>query len=85
MCVRMFEPSFDMPEENAPSDHDDIADRTVPIEHGKKFYEAVRLGNPHVEWIEYPEEGHGWRYQHTRLDFWARVERFLGENLGKGR
>jgi dipeptidyl aminopeptidase/acylaminoacyl peptidase len=58
-------------------------DRTVPIEHGKKFYEAVRQTNPHVEWIEYPDEGHGWRYERTTLDFWSRVERFLGENLGK--
>jgi dipeptidyl aminopeptidase/acylaminoacyl peptidase len=58
-------------------------DRTVPIEHGKKFYEAVKRTNPHVEWIEYPDEGHGWRYERTRLDFWSRVERFLGENLGK--
>jgi dipeptidyl aminopeptidase/acylaminoacyl peptidase len=58
-------------------------DRTVPIDHGKKFYEAVRRTNPHVEWIEYPEEGHGWRYLRTTVDFWSRVERFLGENLGR--
>jgi dipeptidyl aminopeptidase/acylaminoacyl peptidase len=58
-------------------------DRTVPIDHGKKFYEAVRRTNPHVEWVEYPEEGHGWRYLRTTVDFWSRVERFLGENLGK--
>jgi prolyl oligopeptidase PreP (S9A serine peptidase family) len=58
-------------------------DRTVPIAHGKKFYDAVRQSNQHVEWIEYPDEGHGWRYERTRLDFWGRVERFLGENLGK--
>jgi dipeptidyl aminopeptidase/acylaminoacyl peptidase len=58
-------------------------DRTVPIEHGEKFYKAVKQVNPKVEWVEYPEEGHGWRYERTSLDFWARVEKFLAENLGK--
>jgi dipeptidyl aminopeptidase/acylaminoacyl peptidase len=58
-------------------------DRTVPIDHGEKFYKAVKEVNPKVEWIEYPEEGHGWRYERTSLDFWARVEKFLAENLGK--
>lgn len=58
-------------------------DRAVPIEHGKKFYAAVKQTNPRVEWIEYPKEGHGWRYERTSLDFWARVEKFLAENLDK--
>jgi dipeptidyl aminopeptidase/acylaminoacyl peptidase len=58
-------------------------DRTVPIEHGKKFYDAVKRSNPHVEWIEYPDEGHGWRYERNTVDFWSRVERFLAENLSK--
>jgi dipeptidyl aminopeptidase/acylaminoacyl peptidase len=58
-------------------------DRTVPIEHGKKFYAAVKQGNPRVEWIEYPREGHGWAYERTQVDFWSRVEKFLGDNLGK--
>jgi dipeptidyl aminopeptidase/acylaminoacyl peptidase len=58
-------------------------DRTVPIEHGRKFYAAVKQTNPHVEWIEYPDEGHGWRYERTSLDFWSRVEKFLAQNLGK--
>jgi len=57
-------------------------DRTVPIEHGKKFYEAVKQTNPRVEWIEYPREGHGWRYERTALDFWSRVDSFLVQNLG---
>lgn len=57
-------------------------DRVVPIEHGKKFYAAVKATNPHVEWIEYAEEGHGWRYERDRVDFWGRVEKFLAENLG---
>lgn len=58
-------------------------DRTVPIEHGKKFYAAVRQTNPHVEWIEYPDEGHGWHDERTAIDFWTRVDKFLGQNIGK--
>jgi dipeptidyl aminopeptidase/acylaminoacyl peptidase len=58
-------------------------DRTVPIAHGKKFYDAVKKTNPRVEWIEYPEEGHGWYYERDQVDFWTRVEKFLGENIGK--
>lgn len=58
-------------------------DRVVPIEHGKTFYAAVKATNPHVEWIEYAEEGHGWRYEHDQIDFWGRVDKFLAENLGK--
>jgi dipeptidyl aminopeptidase/acylaminoacyl peptidase len=58
------------------------SDRRVPIVHGTAFYDAVKKGNPHVEWVEYPEEGHGWKLLKTNLDFWTRVERFLGQNIG---
>jgi dienelactone hydrolase len=59
------------------------ADRRVPIEHGKKFYEAVKTTNKDVEWIVYPEEGHGWSLPANRIDFWSRVERFLDKHIGK--
>ncbi|MEO7496209.1 MAG: alpha/beta fold hydrolase, partial [Massilia sp.] len=59
------------------------ADQRVPIFHGKKFYDAVKPGNPNVEWVEYPGEGHGWRLLSTRLDFWSRVEKFLDKQIGK--
>ena len=36
-------------------------DRRVPVEHGKAFRDAVIRTNPDVEWVEYPDEGHGWR------------------------
>ncbi|MDN4052479.1 prolyl oligopeptidase family serine peptidase [Massilia sp. YIM B02763] len=57
-------------------------DRTVPIEQGRKFHAAVKRTNPQVEWIEYEDEGHGWRYERTRIDFWTRVEAFLARQLG---
>jgi acetyl esterase/lipase len=59
------------------------ADRRVPIVHARKFLEAVRPHNDKIEWVEYPEEGHGWRLVKNRLDFWTRVEKFLGANIGK--
>ena len=58
------------------------ADRRVPIEHGKAFRDAVTRTNPDVEWVEYTDEGHGWRKLETRIDFWNRVEKFLERHLG---
>ncbi|TFW33258.1 alpha/beta hydrolase family protein [Massilia horti] len=59
-------------------------DKRVPLYHGKKFYDAVTKANKNVEWIEYPEEGHGWRLAKNNIDFWTRVEKFLDKNIGKG-
>ena len=56
-------------------------DLRVPIVHGEQFRDAVQPHNPRLEWVVYPEEGHGWRTLETRLDFWGRVERFLGRHL----
>ena len=59
------------------------ADLRVPIYHGSKFYKAVKETNPQVEWIEYPDEGHGWHVPKNRIDFWQRVEKFLDKNIGQ--
>jgi dipeptidyl aminopeptidase/acylaminoacyl peptidase len=59
-------------------------DRRVPLYHGEKFRDAVRQTNPAVEWVVYPEEGHGWALTKNRVDFWSRVEKFLDKNIGKG-
>jgi dipeptidyl aminopeptidase/acylaminoacyl peptidase len=61
------------------------SDRRVPIEHGKAFRDAVRANNNKVEWIEYADEGHGWRLVKNRIDFWTHVEKFLNANIGSGR
>ena len=57
-------------------------DRRVPLYHGQKFHDAVTKTNKNVEWIEYPEEGHGWHLPKNSVDFWTRVEAFLGKNIG---
>lgn len=60
------------------------ADRRVPRAHGTRFRDAVGATNKQVEWIEYPEEGHGWRLAKNRIDFWTRVEKFLDRHIGAG-
>jgi prolyl oligopeptidase PreP (S9A serine peptidase family) len=57
-------------------------DQRVPLVHGTKFRDAVQAVNKDVEWIEYPEEGHGWRLPKNRIDFWTRVEKFLNRHIG---
>lgn len=59
------------------------SDRRVPLHHGEKFYKAVKQTNPDVEWVMYPEEGHGWALPKNRVDFWGRVEKFLDRHIGK--
>lgn len=57
-------------------------DRRVPLVHGRRFYAAVTRTNKQVEWLEYRGEGHGWRQEKNRIDFWQRVESFLYRHLG---
>ncbi len=59
-------------------------DQRVPLIHGIRFRDAVSAVNKDVEWVEYPEEGHGWQKPKNRIDFWTRVERFLDRNIGAG-
>ncbi len=60
-------------------------DVRVPIVHGETLLATVKPHNPQVEWVVYPEEGHGWRKLETQLDFWGRVERFLARELADGK
>jgi len=55
-------------------------DRRVPLKHGTDFRAALRPEQD-VEWVVYPEEGHGWFNLKTNEDFWGRVERFLAKHL----
>jgi len=56
-------------------------DRRVPIKHGTEFKAALRPDQD-LEWVVYPDEGHGWFDLKTNEDFWGRVERFLARNIG---
>ncbi len=56
------------------------SDRRVPIKHGTELKAAMSPSQP-LEWVVYPDEGHGWFNLKTNEDFWGRVERFLGKHL----
>jgi len=56
-------------------------DRRVPLINGEKMRSALKPHNPNVEWIVYPDEGHGWLKLDNNIDFWMRVEKFLAANL----
>ena len=56
-------------------------DLRVPIDHGRRFREALAKANKDIEWTVYGDEGHGWNKVETRVDFWTRVEKFLQRNL----
>lgn len=59
-------------------------DYRVPINHGTAFRSAVMRTNKNVEWVEYPDEGHGWGLEKNRIDFYTRVEKFLDQHIGSG-
>lgn len=59
------------------------SDVRVPIYHGRLFHEAVKKTNPNVEWVLYPEEGHGFAVDKNAVDFYTRVEAFLDKHIGK--
>jgi len=57
-------------------------DVRVPLVHGEKFRDAIKPHTSAVEWVVYPNEGHGWARPENRVDFWTRVERFLARHIG---
>ncbi len=59
------------------------ADVRVPVYHGRKLYDAIKVTNPNVELVVYEEEGHGWVLPKNRIDYWSRVEKFLDQHIGK--
>jgi len=56
-------------------------DRRVPIVHGERMRDALKAQGTPVEWIVYPDEGHGFLLEANRFDFYTRVAKFLGEQL----
>jgi dipeptidyl aminopeptidase/acylaminoacyl peptidase len=59
-------------------------DFRVPLVHGERMRDALKAaGKVEVEWVVYDDEGHGFRIEANRLDFWKRVEAFLARHLKK--
>jgi dipeptidyl aminopeptidase/acylaminoacyl peptidase len=47
-----------------------------------QIVEAMKKAGKPVEYVEYPDEGHGFARPENRLDFYAKAERFLAQHLG---
>lgn len=56
-------------------------DRRVPLVHGEKMRDALANAGAKPEWVVYDDEGHGFVRTTNQVDFWRRVERFLGQHL----
>ncbi len=56
-------------------------DRRVPIENGEKMRDALQKAGKQVQWVTYPDEGHGFARWENEVDYWKRVEAFLGQHL----
>lgn len=57
-------------------------DPRVKRQESLQIVEALRKAGREVEYVEYPDEGHGFFKQENRLDFYRRAERFLAKHLG---
>jgi dipeptidyl aminopeptidase/acylaminoacyl peptidase len=60
------------------------ADRRVPLIHGERMRDALVARNVPVEWVAYPDEGHGFLLEANRFDFYRRVTDFLARNIQGG-
>jgi dipeptidyl aminopeptidase/acylaminoacyl peptidase len=56
-------------------------DRRVPIQNGERMRDALVKNGKKVEWVTYDDEGHWISLDANRVDFWRRVETFLGSHL----
>ena len=57
-------------------------DPRVKVEESRQMVEAMKKAGKIVEYVEYPDEGHGFARPENRLDFIAKAERFLATHLG---
>ena len=57
-------------------------DPRVKREESLQIVEALRARGKPVEYVEYPDEGHGFVKEENRLDFFRRAEAFLQKYLG---
>jgi dipeptidyl aminopeptidase/acylaminoacyl peptidase len=57
------------------------ADQRVPLANGTRMHQALKEAGKTVEYVMYPEEGHGFRATANVRDFWGRVEKFLALHM----
>ncbi len=57
-------------------------DPRVKAAESLQMVEALRAAGKEVEYVEYPDEGHGFTMPANKLDFYARTEEFFARHLG---
>ncbi len=57
-------------------------DPRVQVGESLQIVEALRKNNKSVIYVEFPDEGHGFRNPQNNMAFWALIEKFLAEHLG---
>ena len=57
-------------------------DPRVKVSESLQIVDAMKKAGKTVEYVEYPDEGHGFAKPKNRLDFYARAERFLADHIG---
>jgi len=60
-------------------------DPRVKEKESEQIVEAVRKAGKPVEYMLFPDEGHGFARPENRLKFFAAAEAFLAKHLGGGR
>jgi acetyl esterase/lipase len=56
-------------------------DLRVPIAHARRLRDALTAARHPPEWVNYPDEGHGFSRRENQLDLVRRVEGFLARHL----
>lgn len=56
-------------------------DQRVPLVHGDTMRDAMKRANKPLEYVVYPEEAHGFNKHENVVDFYTRIEKFLGQHL----
>lgn len=57
-------------------------DPRVPKAESDQMFEAMKKKGLDMEYLLYPDEGHGLVRPDNRLDFYSRMEQFLSKHLG---
>jgi dipeptidyl aminopeptidase/acylaminoacyl peptidase len=58
-----------------------LKDRRVPREHADYFETAAKANGVNLIRLNYPTEGHGFKFEQNRIDFWKNLAGFLERNL----
>lgn len=58
-----------------------VDDMRVPLVHGKAMRDAMVAAGKSIEYVQYPDEGHGFVRKENVIDFYTRLEKFFATHL----